>query len=184
MVVCRSSVSIKCTTSLKWEVGYRFHLNTWVRCSEKGREQKSEEICQDEKLRVGKEERRDTGSALCIQKRRGPSPALQITWSIFTEVWFNKTINICSSFHGSIHLGFFISPFGLFVFFCIEAEKDVILTILLVLPHWGETCDLRRMGYLFLKKKYIHIDLQLLQPLIIPPKHCPAHLMGILWQGF
>lgn len=58
MVVCRYSVTVKCTTSLKVEaahkvVGYRCHINTLDRCSEKGGEQKSKEICQDEKLRGG-----------------------------------------------------------------------------------------------------------------------------------
>lgn len=39
----------------------------------------SEKICQDEKLRVGKEGQGEAGSALWSQKRRGPAPALQIT---------------------------------------------------------------------------------------------------------
>lgn len=75
MVVCRSSVTIKCT-SLKVEaahkvVGYRCHINTLDRCSEKGGEQKSKEICQDEKLRVGKEGQGGAGSTLRSQKRHG-----------------------------------------------------------------------------------------------------------------
>lgn len=60
-------------------VGYRCHINTLDRCSEKGGEKMSEKICQDEKLRVGKEGQGEAGSALWSQKRRGPAPALQIT---------------------------------------------------------------------------------------------------------
>lgn len=61
-----------------------------------------------------------------------------------------------------------------------EAENDVILVILLVLPNClRETCDLMkdRISFFFLT---IHIDMQLLQLLIIPPKHPPTHFKGVL----